>query len=1044
MNLSRPFIYRPVATGLLSLALVLVGLLAWRLLPVAPLPQVDFPVISVTASLPGASPESMASTVATPLERALGSISGITSISSSSNQGSTQVVLTFDLDRNLDEAARDVQAAINVVRGELPAGMPGNPEFRKIDPSQAPIMGLALSSPNLSPSELYDAASTILSQRLAQIVGVGEVGVSGASLPAVRVQLDPGALLHRGIALDEVRNAISQANALRPLGVIEDSSHRWRVSTNDPLRKASEYRELVIRHNDGAVVRLGDVAEVSESVENRYSSGFHNDRPAVILMVSRQSGANIVETIDTIYKELPRLRALMPADSELSVIMDRSPVIRATLSEAQLSLLISVVLVMLVVWLFLGSFRTALIPSIAIPVSLIGAFVAMYFYGFSLNNLSLMALVVACGLVVDDAIVVLENIERHIEAGLSPLQASLVGAKEVGFTLLAMNLALVVVFVSILFMGGIVERLFREFSITLAAAMIISLLVSLTLTPSLCARWLRPRYQADNDTSAGAAKFENRMSAYSQEMFESLKNGYARSLDWALRHGIVVMLVLVGVIACNVYLYIALPKTTLPQQDTGQVRGFVRGDDGFSFQLMQPKIEAFRQYILTDPAVADVTGTSGGTGGLTNAQLTLNLKPLSERGVSAQAVVDRLRANAPKVPGAMLHMMVDQDIRLGSPFSRSEYELLLRSDSLEALDEWSRKAAQAMQDLPELVDVDSVGNEDARQVTLNIDRELAKQYGVDMSTVASMLNNAFSQRQVATLYDDMNQYRVVMELAPGYTSQPAVLSQLNVLTSGGARVPLSTFATWDYGMGEDRIRHEGQFASEGIGYGLAPGVTEIEAEDAIAGALDSIMLPTSVHVAPDSGGPDFGADLSQPWLILWVLLAVYLVLGVLYESTLHPLTILSTLPSAGIGALLALKTSQTQLSLIALLGLFLLIGIVMKNAILMIDFALQAQRRDGLDPEQAIREAARLRLRAILMTNLAGLLGAVPLAIGFGEGAELRRPLGITIIGGLAVSQFLTLYTTPIIYLYLERLRQFVLRDKSSAKKHAAPAVEKK
>tara|TARA_R110001592_G_scaffold363327_1_gene684138 strand:- start:2013 stop:5120 length:3108 start_codon:yes stop_codon:yes gene_type:complete len=1035
VNLSRPFIYRPVATGLLSVALILVGLLAWRLLPVAPLPQVDFPVIRVSASLPGASPESMAATVATPLERALGSISGIAAISSVSNQGSAQVVLTFDLDRNIDEAVRDVQAAINVVRGELPAGMPGNPEYRKIDPSQAPIMGLALSSNNLSPSELYDAASTILAQRLAQIVGVGEVGVSGASLPAVRVQLDPGALLHRGIALDEVRSAISQANnALRPLGVIEDSQHRWRVSTNDPLRKASEYRDLVIRYIDGAVVRLGDVAEVFESVEDRYSSGFHNDRPAVMLMISRQGGANIVETIDAIYEELPRLRALMPADSELAVVMDRSPVIRATLSEAQLSLLISVILVLLVVWLFLGSLRTALIPAIAIPVSLIGAFVAMYFYGFSLNNLSLMALVVACGLVVDDAIVVLENIERHIEAGLSPLQASLVGAKEVGFTLLAMNLALVVVFVSILFMGGVVERLFREFSITLAAAMLISLLVSLTLTPSLCARWLRSRTTISNRESV-VARFETTLAAYSHEMFESLKNGYTRSLDWALRRGVVVMLVLAGVIACNAYLYIALPKTTLPQQDTGQVRGFVRGDDGFSFQLMQPKIEVFRQYILADPAVADVTGTSS----LTNAHITLNLKSLSERGVSAQAVVDRLRTNAPKVPGAVLRLMVDQDIRFGSPFSGNEYELILRSDSLEALGKWSRIAAEAMQSLPELVDVDSIGNEDARQVTLNIDRELAKQYGVDMNTVASMLNNAFSQRQVATLYDDMNQYRVVMELAPGYTSQPAVLRQLNVLTSDGARVPLSTFATWDYGMGEDRIRHEGQFASEGIGYGLAPGVSALEAEAAIAEALDKIMLPTSVHVAPDGGRPSFGADLSQPWLILWVLLAVYLVLGILYESTLHPLTILSTLPSAGIGALLALKTSQTPLSLIALLGLFLLIGIVMKNAILMIDFALQAQRREGMSPEQAIREAARLRLRAILMTNLAGLLGAVPLAIGFGEGAELRRPLGITIIGGLAVSQLLTLYTTPLIYLYLERLRQYMLSDKSPA-----PVVENK
>ncbi|AKH70155.1 cation/multidrug efflux pump [Spongiibacter sp. IMCC21906] len=1019
MNLSRPFIQRPVGTGLLSLAIVLVGLLAWRMLPVSPLPQIDFPVISVSASLPGASPESMATTVATPLERALGAISGVTAISSSSNQGSSQVVLTFELDRNINEAARDVQAAINSVRSQLPSGMPGNPEFRKVDPSQAPIMGLALSSPNLMSAQLYDAASTILAQRLAQIVGVGEVEVSGASLPAVRVQLNPGALLHRGLALDEVRNAISTANALRPLGVIEDANYRWRVTTSDPLRKASEYRDLVISQTDGAVVRLGDVAEVTNSVENRYSSGFHNDRPAVMLMISRQSGANIVETIDAIYAELPRLKALMPADSELSVIMDRSPGIRSTLSEAELTLLISVVLVILVVWAFLGSFRTALIPTLAIPVSLIGAFVVMYFYGFSLNNLSLMALVVACGLVVDDAIVVLENIERHLEAGLSPLHASLKGANEVGFTLLAMNLALVVVFVSILFMGGVVERLFREFSITLAGAMLISLLVSITLTPSLCARWLQAKEQ----------RRPGRFARNSAELFESLQTAYGHSLDWVLRHGVLVMVLLLGVLASNIYLYMAIPKTTLPNQDTGQIRGFVRGDDGFSFQIMQPKIEAFRQYILQDPAVADVTGTSGGNGGLTNAQLTVNLKPVTERDASAQEVVDRLRENAPLVSGGRLMLMVDQDIRLSSPFRRSEYELLLRSDSLEDLREWAYNAAVAMQELPELVDVDSPGGEETQQVVLNIDREKARQYGVDMSTIASMLNNSFSQRQVATLYDEMNQYRVVMELTPGYTSSPSVLRQLEVLTDDGNKVPLSTFTSWDYGMGEDRIRHEGQFASEGIGYALAPGVTALQAEAALAEMVNKIKLPTKVHVAEDDDtGRDFGADLSQPWLILWVLLAVYLVLGVLYESTLHPLTILSTLPSAGIGALIALKISNTYLSLIALLGLFLLIGIVMKNAILMIDFALQAQRRNGLTPIAAIREASVLRLRAILMTNLAALLGAVPLAMGFGEGAELRRPLGITIIGGLLVSQFLTLYTTPVVYLYLEKLRQKCIR----------------
>ena len=1022
MNPARLFIQRPIATALMAVAVVLSGLLAWRLLPVAPLPQIDFPIITVTASLPGASPESMASTVATPLERALGSIAGITAITSSSNQGSTQIVLQFELGRDLNDAARDVQAAINAARSQLPSGMPGNPQYRKINPSQAPVMGLALSSPNLAPSELYDAAATILAQKLSQVSGVGEVSVSGASLPAVRVQLDPAALLHYGIALDDVRNAISDANALRPLGVVENDTHRWEVRTSDSLRKASEFQKLVIRHQNGAVVRLRDVALVTDSVENRYSSGFHNDRPAVIVMVSRQPGANIVDTIDAIGEQLPALRALMPADSELTVVMDRSPGIRATLREAQLTLLIAVALVVLVVWVFLGSARTALIPTVAIPVSLIGAFIVMYFYGFSLNNLSLMALIIAAGLVVDDAIVVLENIERHIEDGLAPFQAAIKGAGEVGFTLLAMNVALVVVFVSILFMGGIVERLFREFSITLAAAMLISLLVSLTLTPSLCALWLREK----------TAAAPSALARYSEAAFASLQQAYAGSLDWALKHRLATLLTLAVVVGINGYLYVAIPKTTLPAQDTGQIRGFVRGDDGFSFQLMQPKIEVFRQLILADPAVQDVTGTSGGDGGLTNAQLTINLKPLAERGVSAQDVVNRLREKTPLVPGGRMFLMVDQDIHLSSPFSRSDYELVLRSDSLELLDIWSRRASEAMQKLPELVDVDSAGDEEAQQVVLDIDREAARLRGVDMATIASVLNNSFSQRQVATLYDELNQYRVVMELLPRYTEQPAVLEQLEVLTSDGARVPLSTFATWDYGLTNDRIRHDAQFASVGVGYGLAEGVTPLEAEAAIERALNDIMLPTSVYAGPGSGRPNFEGNLSQPLLILAVLMAVYMVLGVLYESTLHPLTILSTLPSAGVGALLALRISDTPFSLIALLGLFLLIGIVMKNAILMIDFALEAQRRDRLAPLAAIRRAALLRLRPILMTNLAGLLGAVPLVFGFGEGSELRQPLGITIIGGLAFSQLLTLYTTPVIYFYLETLRQRTLRRRAA------------
>ncbi len=1013
---------RPVGVGLLALALVLCGLLCYRLLPVAPLPQLDIPMISVTANLPGASPESMANTVATPLERSLGSISGVTAISSQSRQGSVQVVLMFEMDRDINEAAREVQASINTVRGDLPAGMPGNPQYRKIDPSQAPIMALALSSPNLSASELYDAGSTILAQKLAQMSGVGQVTVDGASLPAVRVQLEPGALLHYGIALDEVRSAISRTNALRPMGVIEESDRRWQVQTSDPLRTAEAYRQLIIRHSNGAVVRLGNVAEVTDSVENRYSSGFHNDRPAVILSISRKTGANIVETIDNINAQLPQLRQLLPADAELSVVMDRSPVIRATLEEAQITLVIAALLVIAVVWLFHGNLRSALIPATVIPVSLIGSFIVMYFWGFSLNNLSLMALIVAAGLVVDDAIVVQENIERHLADGLPLRQAVIKSTGEVGFTLVCMTLALSVVFLSILFSGGIVTQLFEEFAITLVAAMLISLATSLTLTPALCAGWIKHR----------------RAAATTQKpSFDSLRRSYEKSLNWTLRHRPLALLALVLAIGASGYLATTLPTEPLPKQDTGQIRGFIRGDDGFSFQVMQPKIEIFRQYLLTDPAVEDLTGTSGGDRGLTNSQVTIKLKPLTERKVSAQEVVDRLIANAPKVPGAMLRLMVDQDLRFRSPWGSSDYELVLRSDSLPALKKWALIVSLAMKQSPLLQEVDSVDSDEARQVMLEIDREMARRQGIDMQTVVSVLNNSFSQRQVATLYDELNQYRVVMELAPRYTAHPSTLSQLEVLTDDGARVPLSTFATWHYGMAEDRVRHEGQFASMGIGYNLAPGVTSVEAETEIDNILNDVMLPSEVHEAPPSPN-DLSQALEDPWVFIWVIAAVYLLLGILYESTLHPLTILSTVPPAGLGALLALMLTKQELSLMALLGLFLLIGIVMKNAIMMVDFALVSQQRDGLTTRQAIERAAILRLRPILMTNMASMLGAVPLIIGFGEGAEMRRPLGTAIFGGLALSQFLTLYTTPAIYLYLEELR-----EKFSLRRSTEPPVPK-
>ena len=1016
MNLSAPFIRRPVATMLLSLAIMLLGGMSFGLLPVSPLPNMDFPVIVVSASLPGASPEIMASSVATPLERSLGTIAGVNTMSSRSSQGSTRVILQFDMDRDINGAAREVQAAINASRNLLPSGMRSMPTYKKVNPSQAPIMVLSLTSDVLEKGQLYDMASTILSQSLSQVNGVGEVQIGGSSLPAVRVELEPKLLDQYGVSLDEVRTTISGSNVRRPKGFVESAEHNWQVQANDQLEKAKDYEPLIIHYQNGAALRLKDVAKVKDSVEDRYNSGFFNDKAAVLLVINRQAGANIIETVAAIKAQLPALQAVLPASVKLDLAMDRSPVIKATLHEAEMTLLIAVVLVIMVVFLFLGSFRASLIPTLAVPVSLVGTFAIMYLYGFSLNNLSLMALILATGLVVDDAIVVLENISRHIDEGVPPMDAAYRGAKEVGFTLLSMNVSLVAVFLSILFMGGLVESLFREFSITLSVSIVVSLVLSLTLTPMLCARWLTP-HEPEKD---------NRLQRFSHRVNQRMVAAYDRSLGWVLRHRRLTLLSLVVTIGVNIALYVVVPKTFLPQQDTGQLMGFVRGDDGLSFSVMQPKMDIFRSAILKDSSVESVAGFIGGNGGTGNAFIIVRLKPISERKIGAEQVVERLRKEMPKVPGARLFLQPDQDLQLGGGREQttSQYQYILQSGDLESLRFWYPKVVTALKSLKELTAIDAHDGGGTQQVTLIVDRDAAKRLGIDMNMVTTVLNNAYSQRQVSTIYDPLNQYQVVMEVNPKYALDPVTLEQVQVITADGARVPLSTIAHYERSLEDDRVTHDGQFASDNVSFDLADGVTLDQATAAIERAVAAVGLPEDV-IAKMAGTADaFAAtQKSQPWMILGALVAVYLVLGILYESYIHPLTILSTLPSAGVGALLSIYLTGGQFSLISLLGLFLLIGVVKKNAILMIDLALQLERSSGMTPLESIRNACLQRLRPILMTTLAAILGAVPLLLSSAEGAEMRRPLGLTIIGGLVLSQILTLYTTPVVYLYLDRLR---------------------
>ncbi|MEO6750054.1 MAG: multidrug efflux RND transporter permease subunit [Casimicrobiaceae bacterium] len=1017
MNLSRPFIERPVATTLLTLGVALAGAMSFGLLPVAPLPQVDYPTISVSANLAGASPETMAATVATPLERALGRIADVTEMTSSSSLGSTRITLQFDLSRDIDGAARDVQAAINAARSLLPTGLRSNPTYRKVNPADAPIMIIALTSKTMTRGQMYDSASTILAQKVSQVDGVGQVQVGGSSLPAVRVEMNPMALNQAGISMEQVRTTIANANANRPKGALEDGDRRWEVGANDQSKTAADYMPLIVSYQNGAAVRLQDVAGVVDSVEDLRNDGSANGVPSVLLIISRQPGANIIETIDRVRGLLPSLTASIPRAIDVNVVMDQTTTIRASLRDVERSLIISIMLVILVVFAFLRNVRAAIIPSIAVPVSLIGTFGVMYLCGFSLNNLTLMALTIATGFVVDDAIVVLENVSRHVEEGMEPHAAAITGAREVGFTVLSMSLSLIAVFIPILMMGGIVGRLFREFAVTLSAAIVVSLLVSLTTTPMMCSRVLRARRQ----------RAESPLARRVARAFDALADAYRRSLAVVLRHGVVTMLVLATTVALNVYLYVIIPKGFFPQQDNGRMMGFIQADQGSSFQSMQVKMKAFLDIVRADPAVENVVAFTGG-GQRNGGFMFVTLHPLAQRKISADGVVARLRAKTAEVVGASLFLVPAQDIRVGGRQSQAAYQYTLQSDDLDQLRLWEPRIRYALSQLPELADVNTDEQDKGSQTTLTINRDEAARLGLTPKDIDTVLNDAFGQLQVSTIYNALNQYKVVMEVAPQYWQSPEALKDVYVQNASGQSVPLMTFARFGPTNAPLSVNHQGQFAASTISFNLPEGLSLSTAQTAIDDAIAKLGVPDAVHGSFQGTARAFQQGLSsQPWLILAALVTVYIVLGVLYESYVHPLTILSTLPSAGVGALLALLIYRIEFSLIALIGVILLIGIVKKNAIMMVDYAISVEREKGLSPREAIFEACQRRVRPIMMTTLAAMLGALPLAIGFGEGAELRRPLGISIVGGLLLSQVLTLYTTPVVYLYLDRFRLWAI-----------------
>jgi multidrug efflux pump len=1027
-NFSAPFIRRPVATSLITFAIFLSGVVAFRFLPVAPLPQVDFPTIGVGAGLPGASPETMASAVATPLERQFGRIAGVTQMTSSSGLGSTNITLQFDLNRDINAAARDVQAAINAARSQLPADLPGQPNYRKVNPADSPIMLLALSSENIPPAQIYDAADSILAQKLAQVEGVGQVFAWGSSRPAVRVEVNPYQLNSYGISLETVRKSLQSANANLAKGALSDSRQTWVVSDTDQLFKAYEYQPLIVAGHVGAPVRLRDVAEVIDSVEDSRNLGLSGGKPSVLLAIFRQPGANMIETVDRITALLPQLRTSISPSLHLNVAVDRTTTIRASVHDVEIALIISIVLVIFVVFAFLRNVWATIIPSVAVPLSLIGTFGVMYLCHYSLDNLSLMALTISTGFVVDDAIVVIENITRHIENGMKPYEATMKGASEIGFTVLSMSTSLVAVFIPILLMGGIVGRLFREFAVVLSVAIGVSLLISLTTTPMMCARFLR------RETGQ-----HNWLYRFSENAFNRLLHIYDFSLRWVLRHQFLILLVTFGTVCLNIYLFVQTPKGFFPQQDTGRFTGLIQGDQDLSFAAMSQKMRQFTDIVLQDPAVDTVTSFSGGGSGGSTARMFGQLKPLNERKLSADQVIARIRSKSAKIPGAALYLQAVQDLSVGGRFGGAQYQYTLQADNLPDLTHWAPILQQRLSKIPELRDVNTDQQLHGLQSSIVIDRDTAARLGVSIQDVDNTLGDAFGQRQVSNIYKGLNQYHVVMEVAPAAQQSPEALKSIYVPSKSGPLVPLSAFAHYEPSNTALSVNHQGVFPAITLSFNLAPGASLGPAVQHIEQARREIGVPSTVHTTFQGTAQAFQDSLSnQPLLILTALAAVYIVLGILYESYIHPITILSTIPSAGIGALLAIQFIKSDLNIIALIGIILLIGIVKKNAILMIDFAVQVEREEGMSPVDAIYKACLLRFRPILMTTMAALLGAMPLALGAGVGSELRRPLGITIVGGLILSQMLTLFTTPVVYIYMDRLQSWIRGTRSHA---AAPAV---